>query len=195
MRQLAIITDLDRCTGCQACTVACAQENHLKPEVLWTRVQQIGPSGKFPELHMYFLPLACQHCGDPACVRACPTGASHKRADGIVLIDGEKCIGCQSCRKACPYGVQHFDADAKKTQKCTLCAHLVDRGEQPSCVKTCTTHARVFGDINDPNDAAAQLLRAAGDAAHVLLPDVGTQPSARFILRRQPWKGRAGQQL
>ncbi len=104
MAQLAIVTDLDRCTGCHACTVACAQENRLKPGAFWTHVHEVGPSGKFPGLQMYFLPLACQHCRQPACVRVCPTGASHKRPDGIVLIDRAKCIGCQACQKACPYG-------------------------------------------------------------------------------------------
>jgi len=187
MAQFAIVADLDRCTGCQACTVACAQENRLKPAVFWTRVREIGPDGRFPELQMHFLPLACQHCGDPACVKVCPTGASHKRSDGVVLIDREKCIGCQRCQQACPYKIQHFDAEAKKMEKCTLCAHLLDRGDAPACVKTCTTGARVFGDISDHSSPVSKMLEAAGPNVYRLLPQAGTNPSARYILRRQPW--------
>jgi Fe-S-cluster-containing dehydrogenase component len=187
MSQFAIVTDLDRCTGCHACTVACAQENRLKPAVFWTRVHEIGPDGRFPELHMHFLPLACQHCADPACVKVCPTGASHKRSDGVVLIDRDKCIGCQRCQQACPYRIQYFDAEAKKMEKCTLCAHLVDRGESPACVKTCTTGARMFGNISDRGSEAARLIRAAGVYAFQILPRAGTNPSSRYILRRQPW--------
>jgi len=191
MAQFAIVTDLDRCTGCHACTVACAQENRLKPAAFWTRVREIGPDGRFPELQMHFLPLACQHCGDPVCVKVCPTGASHKRGDGVVLIDREKCIGCRRCQQACPYKIQYFDADAKKMGKCTFCVHLLDRGDTPACVKTCTTGARVLGDISDRNSRATKLLEAAGPNVYRLLPRAGTNPSARYILRRQPWFGAA----
>jgi len=187
MAQFAIVIDLDRCTGCHACTVACAQENRLQPGTFWMQVREVGPDGRYPRVQMYFLPLACQHCGDPACVKVCSTGASHKRMDGIVLIDRDKCIGCRQCQQACPYGVQHCDAEAKKMEKCTLCAHLLDCGDAPACVKTCTTGARVFGDMSDRNTAVSKLLQAAGTSAHQLLPKAGTNPSARYILRRQPW--------
>lgn len=186
-KQLAIVTDLERCTGCHACTVACAQENALQPTAFWTRVYTVGPQGNFPELQMYFLPVPCQHCASPACVSVCPTGASHKRSDGIVLIDREKCIGCQSCQNACPYKVHHFDLVTRKMEKCTLCAHLVDKGDRPACVKTCTGRARYFGDINDPESEVAKLIATKG-AVHVLLPQAGTGPSARYILRRQAWR-------
>jgi Fe-S-cluster-containing dehydrogenase component len=187
MSQFAVVIDLDRCTGCHACTVACAQENRLKPAVVWNRVREIGPDGRFPELHMYFLPLACQHCAEPACIKVCPTGASHKRNDGVVLIDRDKCIGCKSCQQACPYKIQYFDAEAKKMEKCTLCNHLLDCGDLPVCVKTCTTGARSFGDISDWNSRVTKLLEATSTYSFRLLPQAGTNPSARYILRRQPW--------
>jgi molybdopterin-containing oxidoreductase family iron-sulfur binding subunit len=187
MTQLAIVTDLERCTGCQSCAAACAQENRLPPAVCWTRVYQHGPNGVFPELEMYYLPVACQHCVKPACVSACPTGASYKRSDGIVLIERDKCQGCRSCEKACPYHVHYFDAVEKKTQKCTLCAHLIDAGDRPACVKTCTTRALYFGDLHDPESEVSKLL--ANEAAHVLLPEAGTEPASRYILRRQVWRG------
>jgi Fe-S-cluster-containing dehydrogenase component len=187
MKQMAIVTDLDRCTGCHACTVACAQENHLRPGSFWNRVYEVGPAGRFPDLQMYFIPVACQHCAEPACVKACPTGASYKRADGIVLIDHNKCIGCRACEKACPYKVHYFAAEGAKSEKCTLCTPLVDADDKPACVKTCTARARHFGDLGAMDDAVAKL--AFGSGAHRLLPEAGTRPSARYLLRRQDWKG------
>lgn len=190
MKQLAIVTDLDRCTGCQACSIACKMENGVPLGAFWTQVYEVGPTGKFPELQMYFLPVACQHCERPACVKVCPTGASHKRRDGIVLIDGEKCIGCQACQRACPYGVRIFDSASQSVKKCTLCAHLVDQGSLPACVKTCTARARIFGDLNDPGSEVARKLRESDGHVYSLLASEGTRPSARYILRRQKWWGR-----
>lgn len=190
MKQLAIITDLDRCTGCHACTNACAQENLLRPGAHWNRVYEVGPAGKFPELQMYYLPVSCQHCAEPACVKACPTGASHKRADGVVLITAAKCIGCRECQKACPYDVHYFAAEGAKAEKCTLCARLVDAGDKPACVKTCTARARRFGDLGDPASEVAKLAAAKG--AYQLMPEAGTNPSFRYVLQRETWKGKAG---
>ena len=190
MKQLAIITDLDRCTGCHACTVACAQENLLRPGALWNRVYEVGPSGQFPGLQMYYIPVTCNHCAEPACVKACPTGASYKRADGIVLIDAAKCKGCRACEEACPYKVHYFAAEGAKSTKCTLCASMVDAGDTPACVKTCTSRARHFGDLNDPGSELAKLV--AGSGAHVLLPEAGTKPASGYVLRREMWKGLHG---
>lgn len=190
MRQLAIIVDLDRCTGFHACSIACKQENNVPLGAFWHRVYEIGPHGTFPDLAMYFLPIACQHCRDPSCVKVCPTGASYRREDGIVLIDQAKCIGCRSCIQACPYGVHDYDSEKKKTHKCTLCAHLVDRGDQPACVKTCTAKARFYGDLNDPQSDIAVRLSGAGGAAYSLKPEADTKPSTRYLLRKQKWIAR-----
>lgn len=190
MKQLAIITDLDRCTGCHACTVACAQENQLRPGAFWSQVYEVGPSGKFPELRMYYIPATCNHCAEPACVKACPTGASYKRADGIVLVDATKCKGCRACDEACPYKVHYFAAEGAKSTKCTLCASMVDAGDIPACVKTCTARARHFGDLHDPSSEVAKLV--AGGAFHLLLPEAGTMPASGYVLRREPWKGLEG---
>ena len=101
MSNYAIITDLNRCTGCLACTVACKAINGVDVGNFWIKTLRVGPhpieggSGTFPDVEMYFLPVQCQHCENPECVTVCPTGASHKLEDGTVQIDKSKCIGCQ----------------------------------------------------------------------------------------------------
>ena len=110
MTQYAIVTDLNRCVGCLACAVACKVANNVPIGSFWNKVLRIGPNpstegSDFPNVDMYFLPIQCQHCENPACVAVCPTGASHKLEDGTVQVDKEKCIGCQFCAMSCPYGV------------------------------------------------------------------------------------------
>jgi Fe-S-cluster-containing dehydrogenase component len=177
MTQMSIVFDLDRCIACHSCK----QENNVRLGAFWSKVLPMGPYGKFPDLEMYWLPVLCQHCKDPQCTKVCPTGASHKSADGIVLIDKEKCIGCRYCTMACPYGVRYYNEEEGVVEKCTLCAHLVERGEEPACVKMCVGKARIFGDIDDPNSEISQKIREAGDNVHTVA-DVGNQPSVRYIL-------------
>ncbi|MEE0477843.1 MAG: 4Fe-4S dicluster domain-containing protein, partial [Adlercreutzia sp.] len=107
----AIVTDLNRCVGCLACMVACKAVNNVPIGSYWNKVLRIGPSLKpgatsAHDVEMYYLPVQCQHCENPECVKVCPTGASHKLEDGTVQIDKSKCIGCQFCAMACPYGVR-----------------------------------------------------------------------------------------
>ena len=107
MSRKAIITDLNRCVGCLACSVACKVQNEVPIGSYWNKVVRMGPvpkedGGQFPNVEMYFLPLSCQHCANPECVNVCPTGATYKREDGIVVVDAEQCIGCQACVSACP---------------------------------------------------------------------------------------------
>jgi DMSO reductase iron-sulfur subunit len=192
MVQNTIVLDLDRCIGCFSCVVACKQENNIQLGAYWNKVLTIGPNGKFPDVEMYFLPVLCQHCEDPQCVKNCPTGASQKRDDGIVLIDKEKCIGCQYCAMACPYGVRYFNEEQGVVEKCTLCAHLVEKGQEPACVKNCAAKARIFGDANDPNGKVAQALEAAGSENVHTLADVGNHPSVRFILHQKNATWRSG---
>jgi DMSO reductase iron-sulfur subunit len=192
MVQNMIVLDLDRCIGCFSCVVACKQENNVQLGAYWNKVLTIGPTGKFPDVEMYFLPVLCQHCEDPQCVKNCPTGASQKRDDGIVLIDKEKCIGCQYCVMACPYGVRYFNEAEGVVEKCTLCAHLVEKGQEPACVKNCAAKARIFGDINDPNSKVSQAIQAAGEENVHTLADVGNHPSARFILHQKNATWRSG---
>lgn len=191
MTQMSMVIDLDRCIGCESCTVACKQENNVRLGAFWTKVLKMGPYGKFPDLEMYFLSVLCQHCKEPQCIQVCPTGASYKREDGIVLIDKDKCIGCQYCLMACPYGVRSYNKQEGVVEKCTLCAHLVDIGEAPACVKTCIGQSRIFGDIDDPQSEVSLRIKAAGENVHTLA-DVGNHPSMSYILspRIATWRSR-----
>lgn len=186
-----MVIDLDRCIGCYACEIACKQENDVSLGSYWNKVQTMGPYGDFPHVEMYFLPTMCQHCENPTCVSVCPTGATHQREeDGIVLVDRDKCIGCQYCAMACPYGARTFNKKQKVVEKCTLCAHLQSVGDKPACVKCCSGAARLFGDAEDPeSDVSKALAEVDPDAVHSM-PDVGNGPSIRYILHSSiaTWK-------
>jgi phenylacetyl-CoA:acceptor oxidoreductase subunit 1 len=106
MSRYVMVADLRRCVGCQTCTAACKLANATPPGVQWRRVVDIE-SGEYPDVRRTFLPLSCQHCSNPPCVEVCPTGASWQRADGIVAIDYDRCIGCAYCFMACPYQVRY----------------------------------------------------------------------------------------
>ena len=150
---------------------------------------------------MVHFPRSCLHCETPDCVTVCPTGASYKRAeDGIVLVDEDKCIGCQLCAWACPYGAREIalphpkaatsDAGRKDSkrgtmQKCTLCVDriynetLEIRDRQPACVMACPTRARMFGDLGDPDSDVSKVVAERGGFA--LMPEFGYQPVNRYL--------------
>ena len=157
MTQYAILTDVNKCVGCLACSISCKVTNDVPVGSYWNKVLRIGPNprqegGQWPDVYTYFLTMQCQHCEDPECVKVCPTGASHKLADGTVQVDKEKCIGCQYCIYACPYGVRSFSEEDGVARKCTLCQHLTADGKaDPACVHNCPGGARFYGDLDDPD--------------------------------------------
>ena len=210
MSQYAIITDLNRCTGCLACTVHCKAANGVPVGNYWIRSMRVGPTPKyegaqFPDVDMYFLPMQCQHCATPECTTVCPTGASVKLDNGTVQIDKESCIGCQACVSACPYGVRYLNEELNVVEKCTLCEQLVDKGELPACVAQCGGRARFFGDLDEgidsfegpwrPEEAGAyekqqavrigirDAVEAFEDTDLHQLPDSGNGPQLYYILR------------
>ena len=125
MTHYAIATDLNRCMGCLACSVACKAMNNVPVGDYWNKTLRVGPNpkadgcGTWPDVEMYFLTVQCQHCKDPECVKVCPTGASHIAEDGTVQIDKSKCIGCQFCAMSCPYGVRYLNTEERVVEKCT----------------------------------------------------------------------------
>ena len=151
-----MVIDTGRCFDCKACMIACKEENDLPPGYWrnWVRDDAKGTSKR-----TQFQPGQCMQCEDPPCVAACPVGATDKRADGVVGIDPEKCIGCGNCVPACPYGARYRDPRTRKADKCDFCGHRLARGEAPACVETCPTKARVFGDLDDPKSPAARLVK------------------------------------
>ncbi len=147
MTRWVMVADLRRCVGCQTCTAACRQANATPPGVQWRRVLDIE-QGEYPEVTRAFVPVGCQHCDDPPCMEVCPTTATKKRADGIVTIDYDICIGCAYCAVACPYQARsktlrprfaygtEMENEAKRRDdsrlgvatKCTFCVDRIDAG-------------------------------------------------------------------
>ncbi|MCD8315795.1 MAG: 4Fe-4S dicluster domain-containing protein [Eggerthellaceae bacterium] len=219
MTQYAIVTDLNQCVGCLACSVSCKVLNDVPIGSYWNKVLRIGPNlrtdtSEFPDVELYFLPVSCQHCEDPACVEVCPTGASAKQENGTVQIDKSKCIGCQFCVMSCPYGVRYLNEDEGVVEKCTLCEQQVEQGGLPQCVAQCGGRARYFGDLDEGLDSfegpapvdistgnvsyqdvrtsRAKLLDAVKDFSDSdihHLPNVGNNPSFMYILRNRTWRG------
>ncbi len=145
MSDLRMVIDLDRCTGCHTCTVACQMEKSLPPDVALIPVYTMGgtqdvPQGRYPDLYMDYVPRPCAHCQNPPCVSSCPTEALHQREDGLVLVDASLCSGCEACLPSCPYGALVMDGDGV-AHKCDLCASRLDQEGQPFCVICCPTRA------------------------------------------------------
>lgn len=154
-----MLADTTRCINCKACEVACRAEwaTPMGFSRDWVReVECLNADTGLPEVQLY--PGRCQHCDDAPCVEACPSGASYKREDGIVLVDDETCSGCELCVPACPYDARFLNPVTRKISKCTFCAPRLDKGLQPACVQTCVGHALIFGDVNDPDSEVSKLL-------------------------------------
>ena len=188
-----MLIDTANCTdGCNDCVAACNKENGLSGELSptgpqWIRKVELKDMRGGRTLS---LPVMCQHCGHPPCVDVCPTGASFKRADGIVLVDKHRCIGCRYCMMACPYKARSFvheplhdqnpDVPRGKgtVESCTLCVHRVDLGQKPACAEACPNRAILFGDLNDPDSEIARKIHTAVSTR--LRADLGLDPAIRY---------------
>lgn len=192
-----MLIDSTKCTtACTDCVKACNSENGLSGGTLptdsqWIRKVEIRDvrSGATQSL-----PMMCQHCAEPPCVDVCPTGASFKRADGIVLVDRHRCIGCRYCLMACPYKARSFVHSPITNQKpdaprgigtaeaCNLCAPKLDRGELPACVSACAQaghSAILFGDLNDPKSEIAK--RIASYPTRQIRENLNLNTGVRYI--------------
>ena len=179
-----MLIDTSKCAdGCSDCVSACDQEKGMdllikpkgasdeewarqKPRWIRTVKVQDNLSGKVTSL-----PMLCQHCEHPPCVDVCPTGASFRRADGLVLVDRHTCIGCRYCMMACPYKARSFIHENVQLQRtavprgkgcvesCTFCVHRLDQGgTTTACQDACTHDAIVFGDLKDPDSEISKAL-------------------------------------
>ena len=181
--------DLSKCIGCRRCVYACVEENNQSrnPQVQWISVLRFRKGEKWsdlegsekyydppavPEPGFFYLPIGCQLCEKSPCVKVCPTGATWREPDGIVVVDYNWCIGCRYCMAACPYGARRFNwaeptipegevnpdthylgnrpRSKGVVEKCTLCIHRVRAGRYPACVEACPVGARKFGNLLDP---------------------------------------------
>jgi Fe-S-cluster-containing dehydrogenase component len=127
----------------------------------------------------FFVPKICNHCSHPACVEVCPTGATYRTKDGVVLIDEKYCIGCEYCVQACPYGARFFNPEKGTSEKCTWCYHRITKGLQPACVEVCPVGARIFGDRNDPSSPISEFLR--NNRVQVLRSEMGNAPNCFYV--------------
>lgn len=181
-----LVIDLDRCSGCDTCVAACKLENNIDLGVKFSRVVAVGPTGTFPDIEMYWLPMQCQQCANPGCIEVCPTGASYRDEEtGVVLVNAEDCIGCGSCLTGCPYGVRSLNPNTNVVEKCTLCSHKVhdELGWEPACVHNCCCGARYFGDLDDPESSVSKAVAAAGEEnCHKIYDPGSLEPSTIYIL-------------
>ncbi|MFA7399428.1 MAG: 4Fe-4S dicluster domain-containing protein [Sideroxydans sp.] len=178
--------------GCNDCVTACNKENGLSgattaTDPQWIRKIEIKDISSGREVS---LPMMCQHCEHPPCVDVCPTGASFKRADGIVLVDKHRCIGCRYCMMACPYKARSFVHEPLQDQNpdvprgkgtvesCTLCVHRIDQGGQPACAEACANKVILFGDLNDPESAIAKKVKSV--VSTQIRADLRLNPGVRY---------------
>ena len=162
MARYAMVIDLQKCVGCQACTVACNSEWEVPAGYARTHVRFAGPAGVFPNLAASPYVAQCNHCDQPSCVPACPTGATYQSENGIVSINRELCIGCGLCVDACPYDARFLNPVLNKVDKCDFCASRVEKGLQPACVATCIAHAKFFGDLEDTHGEVFRMVYEQG---------------------------------
>ena len=188
-KRLAMIMDLDKCIGCNACTVACKAENGVPLGGFRTRVLE-EEINEYPNTERYFLPMMCNHCVDAPCIPACLNKAFSEREDGLVAINKDKCKGFQLCILACPYGAIYIDTNifyetkdhpsikVNRSDKCNFCQHRIDEGLEPACSNTCPTDARIFGDLEDLNSKVFKIVNS--EKLTGLLEDEGTKPQVFY---------------
>ena len=151
MKKVALIIDHDDCWGCKTCEVACRQEFPDTGHAKLISVLEDGPRLAHGQWHFSYRVRVCMHCDEPPCMEVCPEEAILKRDDGMVVLDDERCTGCQACMDACPYGAIAYDPEGGGVWKCNLCHHRVDRGLLPACAdNVCLAHCIHLGDPDGP---------------------------------------------
>ena len=178
----AMLIDLRRCIGCQACTVSCTIENQTPEGAFRTTVNQYQI--KLTDSEMVtnvLLPRLCNHCNNPPCVPVCPVQATWQRRDGIVVIDNTRCVGCAYCVQACPYDARFINHETQTADKCTFCAHRLAVGLLPACVESCVGGARIIGDLNDPLSTLSKMLASYREDIRVLKPENNTHPHVFYL--------------
>ena len=153
----AFFLDVQICTGCKTCMIACKDKNGLPMGVRWRRVVEFAggdwvclADGTFSQnVFAYYISVSCNHCRDPICVQTCPSTAMNQDDHGIVSVDPLKCLGCRYCEWACPYSAPQFDEDLGQMTKCDFCREELESGGVPSCVAGCPTRALQIGEYDE----------------------------------------------
>lgn len=218
--RFGMVIDLGKCIGCRRCMYACKLENSVSdtispPYIMVFETQSMtGVSGYYHPPKMpgegttmmytklrkdkWYMPVQCNHCDDAPCVKVCPTGASYKASDGIVMINYKKCIGCRYCMSACPYQARRFNwwepeipperrnplvpmREEGVVEKCTFCVHRTRKGRHTRCVEVCPNKARIFGNLNDPNSEVSRLI--ASERNFRLKEELNTNPRIWYLTR------------
>ena len=176
--QYGFVIDHRKCIGCHACTVACKSEHEVPVGSFrtWVKYTEIGA---FPQIKRHFAVLRCNQCTKAPCVTICPVTALSKRADGIVDLDKDACIGCKACMQACPYDAIYLNEDTGGAEKCHFCAHRVEQNLKPACEVVCPEEAIISGDLHDPASLVSRL--SAELETVVRRPEQGTGPNVRYL--------------
>ena len=173
------------CIDCEQCLDACRITNNVpiygyRTLILERRI----PHAQGQPAHA-FMPILCNQCNEPHCVRGCPTGATYKdKTNGIVMMEGKKCIGCKTCMAACPYNARYFKEEDRAIDKCNFCFDTklkASGGKITACCASCPAGVRVFGDLTDPTTPAYKLIHTSGNEFWVLRPEAGTMPNIFYI--------------
>ncbi len=175
-RRAGLVIDLDRCTGCHACSVSCKTEHQVPLGGFRNRVRYLQQDGA---QQLSFLPLACMHCQNAACIEACSHKAIVRLDDGRVLIDDDKCAGAGDCIEACPYGAIYMNPQTRRADKCDLCLNRTSLGLEPACVNACPNEAIRFGDLDNPEDPVAHYATERG--AQPFKAGTGAEPSVLYV--------------
>lgn len=175
MSEQALFTlDLNRCTGCSACSIACRTENDVGSGLGWRHVYSFNQA-HLPNAGVFHFSLACNHCAEPACLYGCPANAYTKDArTGAVLLDHDHCIGCRYCSWVCPYGAPQYNPSTRVMEKCTFCSHRLAEDLEPACVTACPVDALGFDRQGEPDTAR-----------HPGFPDAGLRPGLRLAPKRR----------
>ncbi|GEA16045.1 MAG: hypothetical protein PWR22_1565 [Moorella sp. (in: firmicutes)] len=214
-KKWGLVIDMQKCwpqyqEGCRKCFLACQRAHNIpdiankEEEIKWIWTEPF--ENAFPEQEHEYLTASikgkpfivlCNHCENPPCVRVCPTKATFKRRDGIVMMDYHRCIGCRYCMAACPYGARSFNFSDPRpfikeintayptrekgvVEKCNFCVERIDTGLPPACVEACPVGALIFGDLDDPNSEARKILASRYTIQRK--PELATHPSVYYLV-------------
>lgn len=196
MARYGLAINVERCTGCYNCVLSCKDEfagndylplSAAQPDggLPWIRLQEIE-HGTGSKVKVDYIPMLCQQCEDAPCITS--DGAVYRRSDGVVIIDPARAKGRKEIVDSCPYGAIHWNEASQLAQKCTLCAHMTDKGENTTrCVEACPTQAMAFGDLDDPSSPVSQVLKAKQEKVECFKPEFGTKPAVRYIGLPKPF--------